>query len=307
MPAGVTHYLVGDMVLKKLEMNFSKKERDAFDLGCQGGDIFFFYQVFGSRKYPLLKKAGEKLHKKLINAPVHYMNVFASTLQDENDRKIIKAYIMGYLCHFSTDTTAHPYIYALSDILLNEKKEFDPFYYHAKIESNLDVIMLLKLKNKTIVDIPPYSIFPAESSVSILLGKMYSFAFEKAGYTKAPSIEYTRAFYYLKRGMKLLYSKGNIKRNTIFNISKFIKITPGFSQMIHPVICDNFCDYTNISKKEIEYNNGVVSSDNFFEIFDKAVNKSADCIKKLTEGKSISDIMEGKSFDTGLIVDESKF
>ncbi len=304
MPATVTHYLVGEKALEKLGMNLSQKEREAFDLGCQGGDIFFFYNVLGGRKYPLLRKAGETLHKKLINAPIHYMKEFLSLLENEEDKNIGKAYIMGYLCHFSTDTTAHPYIYALSDILLNEKKEEkDSFYYHTKIESNLDVIMLLKLKDKTILEIPPYSLFPKNSEVTGILSKMYSYAFEKAGYLKAPEEEYKKAFSCFRNGMHLLYSKGNLKRDFIYKASKLIKITGGFSQMIHPVRCDNFCDYINISEKEITYNNGEVSKDNFYEIFNKAVDKSSECIKKFLDGEEIFEIMEGKSFDTGLVVD----
>ena len=216
MPATVTHFLVGEKTLEKLGKNLDKKEREAFDLGCQGGDIFFFYGVLGGNKYPLLKKAGTVLHKERINAPVHYMNEFLSLINEE-DKKIVKAYIMGYLCHFSTDTTAHPYIYALSDILEKEKNiESDSFYYHTRIESNLDVIMLLKLKDKTIIEIPPYSLFPKNSEVTEILSKMYSYAFEKAGYIKAPEEEYKKAFSCFRNGMHLLYSKGNLKRDFIY-------------------------------------------------------------------------------------------
>lgn len=307
MPALVIHYLVGDIALKKLNMNLSKKEREAFDLGCQGGDIFFFYNTFEKNRYPLLKKAGPVLHKKIINAPIHFMNVFSEKLEDIKNKNIVKAYIMGYLCHYSTDTTAHPYIYGLSDILLKEHKKFDDFYYHAKIEANLDTIMLSKIKEKTIIDIPPYTLFPSESVTLNLLSKMYSFAFEKSRYAIAPYKEYCKAFLDFRKGTKLLYSKGTFKRNAFFNILKTLKITPAFSQMIHPVTCDNFCDYINLSKREIAYNNGLSSTNTFFEIFDNSVNKSIESINFFRkEEKSISEIMEGRSFDTGLIVDETK-
>lgn len=307
MPALVVHYLVGDIALKRLNMNFSKKEREAFDLGCQGGDIFFFYNALEGKKYPLLKKAGPVLHKRLINVPIHYMNVFANKLENIKNKDIVKAYIMGYLCHYSTDTVAHPYIYGLSDMLLKLHKKFDDFYYHAKIEANLDVIMLSKIKNKTIIDIPPYTLFPSESVTLDLLSKMYSFAFEKAGYAKAPYKEYYKAFVDFRKGTKLLYSKGTFKRNIFFNILKALKVTPAFSQMIHPVTCDNFCDYINLSKKEIAYNNGTSSTDSFFEIFEKSVKKTIESITFYQkEKKSISDIMEGRSFDTGLIIDETR-
>ena len=114
MPELITHYLVGQSIIAKtgdkdikqlLESN--KKE---FLLGCQGGDLFFFYNygLFKDRKQ--VPKFGDRLHvekvEEFFEEGLKYIKAHYSDS--------LFAYFLGYLSHYATDKEVHPFVYEKS-------------------------------------------------------------------------------------------------------------------------------------------------------------------------------------------------
>lgn len=139
MPAIYAHYVFGNSIIDTLSEEGKRvisNHRSAFDLGLQGPD-FLFFKNFGSDKEALA--FGGKIH----NTPVkETLRTFKDVyLFEESD--ILKAYILGFLGHFTLDTIAHEYICKVvreDGIDHNElETEFDRFLMYIDDKDPLSV------------------------------------------------------------------------------------------------------------------------------------------------------------------------
>lgn len=142
MPAMICHYTIGYDVLER-QGNPQTIDRDAFLLGTQGPDIFYF-----SRAYPWLigdkgMPVGNALHEARPSALVDAFREAVGSVA-ENDRTVAESYALGFLCHYAADRTVHPFVCAMQERMMAE----DPTYakdrnpYHYRIESALDTLIL---------------------------------------------------------------------------------------------------------------------------------------------------------------------
>lgn len=138
MPAIYTHVRFGEEVLKVLPPHLAtlaETHKQCFYLGTQGPDLLFYHKPFkGKDKNPARKK-GWDLH---AVAPEGFFLNGAKRLLDDKQNydsegnfcptSAEAAYLLGFLCHFTLDFTAHPHIDENSVNGLS----------HGKIESELD-------------------------------------------------------------------------------------------------------------------------------------------------------------------------
>lgn len=138
MPAIYTHVCFGEEVLKVLPaplVALAEKHKESFYLGTQGPDLLFYHKPFQSKAKNPARKKGWDLH---AVAPEGFFLNGAKRLLDDKQNydkdgrfcpdSAEAAYLMGFLCHFTLDFTAHPYIDENSVNGLS----------HGKIESELD-------------------------------------------------------------------------------------------------------------------------------------------------------------------------
>ena len=117
MPSAITHQLVAEEAEKLLPeglQHIIERAPDEYFLGCQGPDLFFFYRIGNKSEYNL----GKFLHR---NRPYDVFRFFARLLSGEQsarfpaysdeDRTRAFAYILGYIAHYATDSTFHPFVY----------------------------------------------------------------------------------------------------------------------------------------------------------------------------------------------------
>ena len=123
MPAIYTHYAVAHALFNTL----SPKKQAAvapylplYYFGAQGADFCFFYHVFG-KKTPNL---GSQLHRKNVYEVFCLLKDFS----ERNPR--LFAYALGYLTHYATDVTFHPYVYATAG---------NSYSKHSRLENAIDV------------------------------------------------------------------------------------------------------------------------------------------------------------------------
>lgn len=147
MPALMTHKFFGDRVLEDLPSGLisTEAERMAFTLGCQGPDPLFFRW----RAFPAEIKASSRL-----GSAAHASNMSAAleALRDgvghlpASEAAIGRAFVLGWLCHYTLDRNAHPFIYSMqfAAIEANPELEGAPSEVHAVIEADLDSWLLWK-------------------------------------------------------------------------------------------------------------------------------------------------------------------
>ena len=151
MPGFTTHYLFGvdayrDIPFTSVKYNLNINH-NAFALGLQGPDLFFYYlPSYLFHRYNL----GAIAHDQKTGEFFSYL--LESRLQfsgDSHKLAIADAYITGFLGHYTLDCIAHPYIYAFTGYTpKNPPKQVDYFGQHAYFETELDKLILYKKKHK---------------------------------------------------------------------------------------------------------------------------------------------------------------
>lgn len=148
MPSAITHQLVAEEAEKLLPeglQHIIERAPDEYFLGCQGPDLFFFYRIGNKSEYNL----GKFLHR---NRPYDVFRFFARLLSGEQsarfpaysdeDRTRAFAYILGYIAHYATDSTFHPFVYNYMNKEGSEKR------VHQLIENDWDVHFLRKFRGR---------------------------------------------------------------------------------------------------------------------------------------------------------------
>lgn len=141
MPAFFTHKIIADQVLKRLPTEIFDKITSAtcFYVGVQGADPFFVYRPFKSKGYNL----GKIMHRK--NVAEFFKNAKNFLCFNDNDES---SYIYGYIVHYATDVTFHPYVYGLEKRLrskLPKRRRKDNL--HSLIERDIDSFIFEKYEN----------------------------------------------------------------------------------------------------------------------------------------------------------------
>lgn len=144
MPAFSTHYLFALSMEEKIsEADRSLSlHRGALYYGTQGPDFMFQHRILPWMKGKCRRDIASALHHCDPAKLFYYMGEYLYTA--DCDRRIVKSYIYGFICHFSLDRIAHPYVYAVQRALtpLMKAEKFPDFVVHNKIELNIDALLL---------------------------------------------------------------------------------------------------------------------------------------------------------------------
>jgi hypothetical protein len=121
MPAYLTHRLAGEQILGKLQRDIP--DRDDFNLGLQGGDIYFGY-----RPSPLNTRTGPRLGGALhAHKTKEFFTQSMRWIRDDagEGKDALVAYFCGYIGHYCVDKRLHPFVYAhASDSATHNHLEF---------------------------------------------------------------------------------------------------------------------------------------------------------------------------------------
>lgn len=183
MPALLTHHLFGTTTLGQLpgELVATQAQRDAFLLGNQGPDPFFF--AFTTTRGSVAHAMGHRMHTERMAAAFEVLRASVGRLP-QADRATGGAFVCGLLGHYLLDRNAHPFVYAHEFELCDNNPELHDAYHevHALLESEIDAAMLLRLGGTTVRDFPPVSALEAPDEVlraaGALLAQCASVAFD---------------------------------------------------------------------------------------------------------------------------------
>lgn len=168
MPACLTHYYFAKNVLEELPDQESLN-RCAYDWGAQGPDFLFCHRYFPFMKGKSLKEYGHKLH---TTKPSETLNAMREFLKRHDD-PAYRSYVLGFLCHYSLDSTAHPYINFLAGELAKERPCENASTMHGEIEAALDAITLRYETGKLPSEVNLKRAFPKNEGVQRKIAKLY--------------------------------------------------------------------------------------------------------------------------------------
>lgn len=139
MPACITHHQFAQDVLNRLDSPAADKS--AFFWGAQGPDFLFchrYFQVSAQKRTRSLQAYGSALHKTPPSQTLSAMRDFLS----RHDGPTYRSYVLGFVCHYALDSTAHPYVNARAVELAAGNAHENSSTMHGEIESSLDAVVL---------------------------------------------------------------------------------------------------------------------------------------------------------------------
>ena len=161
MPSSITHALIAEEAAKRLPEQLQsaiEAAPEAYFLGAQGPDLFFFAQRANKQEGNL----GRYLHR---NAVYELFTAFIEILPtlSEDDRKIATAYCLGYVTHYCADVAFHPFVYRYLEQNSLHKRE------HQRMENDWDVYFARKFRGREAehYPYPPLKVCKNEAILSL--------------------------------------------------------------------------------------------------------------------------------------------
>jgi len=209
MPAVAAHYYFGQEVLKLLPEELKsviKENKAAFDFGLQGPDFLFFYKPFKSNR---VSNMGHRIHREPAGP---FIENAIKAIREKPDGKM-KAYLMGFVCHFILDSSLHGKI----------SQAAPKTQEHNILEAELDREIIRENYDCEPQNFKRYDLLKIDTEN---IRWMEAFYPELSGNILKKS---TKGYYFYS---KLLYSKNSLKRSAIIAAEKAYYGEKKFSSMI---------------------------------------------------------------------------
>lgn len=135
MAAQYTHQILAERILEALPENVRESIADpnAYFIGAQGGDVFYFLRVLDGKTENL----GKYMHNEEICA------FFNALCRGAAGNKTAMSYALGYVTHYAADIVFHPFVYGQTEYRI-EREPSRRVRWHAYIESDLDSYFVQK-------------------------------------------------------------------------------------------------------------------------------------------------------------------
>ena len=107
MPSMYAHYTFGSKVFKALPKSardIIKRNKELYLIGLQGPDILFYYRPLSKNR---INRYGYGMHDRPAS---EFFIPAASKYVKSGRNEAMLAYLLGFICHFSLDSTCHGYI-----------------------------------------------------------------------------------------------------------------------------------------------------------------------------------------------------
>lgn len=299
MPNIITHCLFGEDVLNQLHSNETKEilknNYQEFMIGCNGPDFFFFYKFF-KKQYASFRELGSLVHAQQVN---HFYEIAIQQINSQQNstmKAAMSAYVMGHLCHWALDSSAHPYIFYKTGKYSGLSESM-----HHRFESMLDAMMLKEKKGLTIqqFDFPSLSKTSPNSVKAIaniyipIMKEVYNETI-----TEKQIQDALNDWYHIQ---KLLKDPTGIKTKILKCYEKQKQHPWLYSGNIIPSKIDETYDVLNLQKKQWCYpvDETKISHETFIEIYNRASLLAVLVIECMHNIHELSQIIDNRSYDTG--------
>ena len=278
MPAAITHYLHGQSVLRKLQIE-NEVERDSFLWGAQGPDFFFGHRIFPWQKGERLGDLGGRFHNEPPGATLSALKEFCS-----------QSYFYGFLCHYALDRTCHPFIRFGASAMAAQHPEDSENICHHRIESALDIIMLRWETGQLACDFDLKKTLPKNPVAQKEIAEGFHHAIRVLFSREIPDQLILQAENDYRTALGLLNDKFGLKKRFIEHWEKRMKKGHVLSCHFRDMLEEDEYDYANVCHGEWGKGELLLTKD-FFELYHDAVDDAARLI--LGSSDSNMDILTG--------------
>lgn len=187
MPDMLAHYLVAEEAARRLDGGDAARlvagAWDAYTVGAQGPDVFFYSHLLHRRGRPNL---AHLTHQHQMSEAFGSMLTWA-VAQPPGERDVALAFVAGYAAHLCLDAEAHPWVlYWTGDITDGADPEVRArsFRRHGLLEASIDVILSLEqgggtdwLRKRRLLHLPAPQRRTVAALLNAMLGDVYDVRF----------------------------------------------------------------------------------------------------------------------------------
>lgn len=281
MPALITHDFFGRDVYDRLYtfIGGSRDEADAFLLGNQGPDPLFYTVI--SPQLREHNRLGSIMHNKkpseLIAAFKNSLDILGSA-----EREVGRAYALGFLCHYTLDSTMHPLVffheYRLCDAGEPGLSRADGSEVHGVIESELDELVLYEKRGETVATFNTATeILNASDFALRVISKMYAFVALTVYGEIIPATMFETAVKDFRLAQRMFYSPTGRKRALIGRLEELVRPYSFYRSMSHRPVALTESPFDNRAHEAWENPfTGEVRTAGFWDLFEEALEKAQD-------------------------------
>lgn len=249
MPAAYAHHTFGETCISMMPEEYKSictEYRELFDFGVHGPDLLFYYKPLTTNE---INSHGSDMHHR---AGLEFFESCKAIYENAENKKAVLAYMLGFLAHFTLDSSCHAYI--------NEMAA-DTEYSHNMIEAQYEAyLMRLDYSNPLEVD-RSRTLIPSVFNASIVSEVL-----------KINDKKIIASMRGQRNALHLFYSPKEIKKKTIRSLITLLKIGGNFG--------DLFVDSERISGcieivKEIRKRH-LEAEDRYPELFENFINYIGD-------------------------------
>lgn len=275
MPSICTHYLfTQDLtpLLQEMELGFVL-QKDALFWGSLGPDPLLFHRLLVPGRS--LHRLGSLLHQRDATNLLEGMRTYLTQHLPPADRDFAFSYCTGFLLHYALDRTAHPYVYAMQETLLREKKirYLIKGILHNRIETNLDTVTLERWQKGSAHRLSTAALLSAQPALLDAIAPILAFLIAKVSSQPVSVRRCRRAFLDMRLVERLLHDPRGWKYRCMKILEvPFFWLGPAVTTMIRTPAPDGYWDYANADARpwESPFAPGVIRHESFFEIYDQA-------------------------------------
>lgn len=316
MPATITHAYFAEDVYNRISDQTKQKissEKKSLMMFAQSTDSLMFYNITNFKKGKKIRALQYIFHSNKVN--LYFNNLLTYTKENNfyNNPQVL-SFIYGMVCHYSLDTTCHPYIfYKTGNFNKKDKTTHKYNSLHTYMETYID------------------NYFIKERVKNISKFKISEFCFDLKPFNKELNTIINNSFYktYKVKNMdKIYYTSLKQMKNflTLFRFDKYgIKnigyktidtFTPKYVFKFHTLsyktqITDK--NYLNTNNKEWCYpvNKNIKSTLSFEQLYNKAVDNTINIINNINDyfynnkQINIDKLFKNKSYITGIDCDKN--
>lgn len=306
MPNLVTHTLFTEDVLKTLNNPLLNSRRKLVITGGQGPDFLFFHNATPSKLMipSPIRKYGTLFHHEEVNA--FYASALDS-IRHEKNRKIrddMIAYTCGHLCHWASDSTVHPLIYARTGNCTGRSA-----WRHHRYESLLDAALLQYYKKMTIKDYDPsVECLSADLPTARAIARIYGPAIETVYGDKVRPALFVDTLQDWKHMEKVFRDPTNIKKKLLMPAEKVLHLENLVTGFSIPNVCEDNVDICNLLHNE--WRNpctGEIHTESVFDLLEEALQKAVTAITLFLQAvqnpakeTEFLDFLDDRNYDEGL-------
>lgn len=312
MPALYTHYLFGqeckDLIDHPALNLTTSDELDAFCLGCQGPDPFFFH-VRG-RNTKASHAYGHQSHNTDI---AHIFHVLRQALEylTVGDKPVAQAYLLGFLSHYTLDSHAHPFVYAQQYALIDASQALHnaDSYVHAVIESDIDSSLLKIKKDIDVSQFKPVQCLKGNHNTLMIIGRLHAYAAQQVyGITLAKT-----TFESAVKDMRLIYKMiSSPQRRRARGIARLERLTSPHSML--NALTHRPASATTYAALNLEHSRWIhpfepvliKRFESFIDLYEKALEAYSKNIEVFLEQKDPSTITHHINYNGALLEDDER-